>query len=869
VSRQRLLEAAGRRARAVGAFARAHRGGFGWLAYGGFLALLFQGTLRGRAPTTFTCSRLTDLTLAVRAMDMGAPPLLAFRPGGGGGLYPAGYADDVGPFMYLAPLGHVLGITNPYTLYRIEFVALWSIALIVWPLVFSRLFNSRLVGVLAPILLVLLVVEDRTATNQYWIPGWTVAICLPLLMLAVKRGRAGQRGAGTWLLICGAAAIAGFANTMRLGSGYGIAVGALAVAVLLARRWRTRALAAVLAVGAFWVASTGVIDAATAYRNAQYGSRPLAPDFTDAYGGTTVNSLAGAAHPFWHTFYIGLGFDRNQYGISYTDSSADNYVHSVNPAVKLESAEYASILRKRYFRLLSRDPSFVIGTYVHKAGVTLDMAAHDTWYLLVLLPLALLAGWRRRELLAWLALFVPPLLVLLAVPTAVAPLQGYQNGFLNGLRVLFVVLLCWITAEAELALVRTRGNRSSWLTRFRDRYLARYLPLSSRGYVPAHRPRGRRALLAMWHSLRGAAGRLRHAVPRRVVLVTAFVVLVEIAASVGASAVAAHERGEVRFPNAQVPEQKQILTRSGILRWESTSKGLTDWGAVNGATESVNGRAGSRTASIRTVTARYTYQLAGPTVTLPAGTYQLWVNGSAQRAGSILVALDADTDTTIGSRTNQPGTNGTGGWGLIFRLGTSRTVRFVIANNGGTALWRIDSIELGRAPAQVGDTAVRQGCAFAPLPPGVTNAPATSTAPTVGAPLRTWTARQLVRRWIPQSGSRVRLERGTAVVHTSAFPYGYQLASPVLTASGGLTVMEVEASVASGGLEIIAQVPGGHIVAKRAYGSGLPHQGPVSMRLPLRLDTSQGIQFVLANSTPSGSASTTWRITKVVLARGH
>ncbi len=404
-------------------------GSLGWLVYGGFLTILFQGTLRGRAPTSFTCSRLTDLTLAVRAMNMGAPPLLAFQPGHGGGLYPAGYADDVGPFMYLAPIGHLLGTTNPYTLYRIEFVALWSIAVIVWPLVFSRLFNSRLVGVLAPILLVLLVVEDTAATNEYWIPGWTVAVCLPVLMLALKRGRAGQRGAGTWLLICGATLVAGFANTMRQGSGYGIAVAAVAVAILTGRSWRGRTVVGVLVIGAFWVASSGVIDATTAYRDATYGHHRLATNFTKEFGGTTVSSIGGGAHPFWHTFYLGPGFDQNRYGISFTDPNAFNYAQRVHPGVKLYSAAYSSILEKRYFQLLSRDPGFVIGTYVHKAGVTLDQAARDSWYLLVLLPFALLAGWRRRDLLAWLGLFVPTLLVLLAVPTAVVPLHGYQDGF--------------------------------------------------------------------------------------------------------------------------------------------------------------------------------------------------------------------------------------------------------------------------------------------------------------------------------------------------------------------------------------------------------------------------------------------------------
>jgi hypothetical protein len=90
----------------------------------------------------------------------------------------------------------------------------------------------------------------------------------------------------------------------------------------------------------------------------------------------------------------------------------------------------------------------------------------------------------------------------------------------------------------------------------------------------------------------------------------------------------------------------------------------------------------------------------------------------------------------------------------------------------------------------------------------------------------------------------------------------------VLGPSPGNYLLQVTGTVASGGLEILAQVPGTEtFIAKRSFGSGLPDQGPVTMALPFHLPESEALQFVLANSTTSGSARTRWTISRIVLSR--
>ena len=58
-----------------------------------------------------------------------------------------------------------------------------------------------------------------------------------------------------------------------------------------------------------------------------YGRIPVTPNI---YGLRTFSDTV-PGHPFWHTAYIGLGYESNKYGITYLDASAYNYVKKVDP----------------------------------------------------------------------------------------------------------------------------------------------------------------------------------------------------------------------------------------------------------------------------------------------------------------------------------------------------------------------------------------------------------------------------------------------------------------------------------------------------------------------------------------------------------
>jgi hypothetical protein len=85
---------------------------------------------------------------------------------------------------------------------------------------------------------------------------------------------------------------------------------------------------------------------------------------------TSVNS-----HPFWHTFYIGLGFIPNSEVPEYRDGVAGDKVRSIDPTVAYTSAKYQAILRDELWNMLKRRPMLVIGIFAAKAGIVILLAS--------------------------------------------------------------------------------------------------------------------------------------------------------------------------------------------------------------------------------------------------------------------------------------------------------------------------------------------------------------------------------------------------------------------------------------------------------------------------------------------------------------
>lgn len=133
-------------------------------------------------------------------------------------------------------------------------------------------------------------------------------------------------------------------------------------------------------------------------------------------GAYLVLSALLTSHLFWHTAYIGLGWYRNDYGITYVDESGIAAAARIDPAAEYATPAYEAVLRGEVIRIATSDPGFVGMTLGAKLVEAITHAA--PWVLL--LPLAI---WRRPALAVPVGLSLVP--VLMAVPIA-----AYETGWL-------------------------------------------------------------------------------------------------------------------------------------------------------------------------------------------------------------------------------------------------------------------------------------------------------------------------------------------------------------------------------------------------------------------------------------------------------
>src|SRR5205814_675151 len=141
----------------------------------------------------------------------------------------AGASDDQGLYLYVPVASHVLGVKDPLVTLRWLYIVCFFIPLVLYPLVFFRLFGSPVAGLFAPFPLMICAAE-LFLRDIYWIYAWSTLALLPLLMLLHQRWP--RRGLLLALLIMVAVS---FATSIR--SQAGLPVLLAAVLVLLARPW--------------------------------------------------------------------------------------------------------------------------------------------------------------------------------------------------------------------------------------------------------------------------------------------------------------------------------------------------------------------------------------------------------------------------------------------------------------------------------------------------------------------------------------------------------------------------------------------------------------------------------------------------------
>jgi hypothetical protein len=195
--------------------------------------------------------------------------------------------------------------------------------------------------------------------DVYVVQASVVVGLAPLALFVLYRKSVSTRT--LMLTVAAAGLLIGYANNIRTHSGTGMLVFfgiALALTPLVPTKQKMIACALLLLTVALPYAHFHVLQQAR-------------DDFLAMQAAATKGAQKRAAHPVWHSIYIGLGFLNNKYGIQYDDAVGFAAVAAEKPDAAPYSVEYEDVLKSKVMGLVRNDPAFVAKTLFIKALVLL------------------------------------------------------------------------------------------------------------------------------------------------------------------------------------------------------------------------------------------------------------------------------------------------------------------------------------------------------------------------------------------------------------------------------------------------------------------------------------------------------------------
>ncbi|MET4231239.1 hypothetical protein ABIB83_003341 [Bradyrhizobium sp. I1.8.5] len=213
---------------------------------------------------------------------------------------------------------------------------------------------------------------------------------LPLALLGLPLIKASQ---GTFIgwLVAGILSLATASLFRQSTAMMGVAASAAAIAVSVAvsgRRTILPHIALLLAVFVAYKAPHLVHRA----RDIAYNLQPAR--FTEEHGP-------------WHSLYIGLGVNKNPFGIRWDDASGIEAVERLDSRILFGTPAYFDALKHEYFRIVTTSPRQVLQVYATKLASTLHQSLPAPLHVPIMWPL-LLVGLAAMVVRFWIARHLPP-----------------------------------------------------------------------------------------------------------------------------------------------------------------------------------------------------------------------------------------------------------------------------------------------------------------------------------------------------------------------------------------------------------------------------------------------------------------------------
>jgi virulence-associated protein VagC len=859
-----------------------------WFWYGVVWTAIGAWSIASRLPSRIVLSgaRTQELTQLLAAHSHGLGPMVELV--GPGAFRPAGLTDDPGSYLYVPWLASILHTNSVDTLLRTPYVLCMALLVGSYPYLMWRLTRSRLAALIAPIL-VLVSFSVADWQGFYWVPEWALAVTVPWLLFLARNRSASLRS------VIAIAAIAGVAGTFRANTGLGILV-ALGIVVWVATiSSRMRIIATLLAVGAYLVMGSGILDLAYQARAKHMGHRPI---YGYGIAGFTNWSDRGG-HPFWHTVYIGLGVVPNHFGISYSDSVAAAYVHSVDPNAAFVSPRYETILRKRVIQIAETDPGFVVKAEARKAGLGLEDGLTRFGALIVLLPLALFAGAGRRRRRLYLSVIAPIALVAFA-PTVIAiPEASYELPWFGVLGALTVIVSSSLLSRAGRALtavadspegaeviapaLRRNAELRTRMRAGRERVAKRADLLIARLSSPlrraatvlaAHMSRFagacEQSYAAAEHALQGVDGsRVRQSMVRsgRFAMRSRYfyVTLACVALGFGARDYLGQLQATTTLLPGDPVEPLDVHLQPALRAWDSSAL-ASSW-----TRDVQNANVVSTRQSVGVVTSPQSqaYQLGSPTVELPAGEYVVVARGRVSQGGLTLGVLDAKSrewvQTGIFTSINE---SRAVTMPVAFNLPRPTKVTVILANytaHDQASRWQLRTVSINR----FNSLAALSRPEATPSSPGtqpthlLSGDPVESLGVHLQPALRAWDSSALASSWTHEV-PRVKVThtgRSLGVV-TSPQSQAYQLGSPTVELPAGEYAAVARGRVSQGGLALGVLNAKSREWVQTGIFTSINESRAVTMPVAFNLPRPTKVTVILANYTAHDQVSR-WRLTTV------
>jgi len=626
------------------------------LAYGLAISLFAIQSMDASIPDapTLLGTRHDGIQASIDVVRRGGPPLLGSREGWGTSsiepqrdYYRVGHADNPGIYAVLPALGKLAGVDDALLILKWFFLGSMAVVVLLYPLLFYELLGL-VAGLLSPLVLLwkFPFLED---TGTYWVPGWCLLLCLPLLAVVHRRWEELTTARAVPLLAV-IVLVGSYASSMRIGAGLPILLGALVVMTLRLRAWRHRlAVGAVLAIAYVAISSF----AFSALREARDRS-------------ITVEFAPVAVTP-WHSIYLGFGYlENNPYGITYEDEVADRAVKRVDPTVEYIGPGYGKILRGLVLDIVRENPGFVATTVALKLGRVLNDGADMVgWSIALLVPL-LAVGRRRTAIRLLAALIGLALAVHLLPPVLVMPYQEYE--------------LAWLAAAAMLWLIAVLGAVGALVD------LGRGL---ARRRHHARREQSRRRITA------ASAGRAVRSPLTWLGVTIAIVVLVVRVGPFARKLDRLEAENFWRQGDAERVQTREV--GDPVKEWDFSGSALSEWSIRDVRTE----RDPPGGVKVTTSKTMFEYQLVSPRNTLTPGAYLAVIRGHVITGGLELGVLDARTNTWIATAhfwDDQPQIVGRL-MAVPFTLSARTGINVILSNwapKPAVSEWRIAQVEVVR-----------------------------------------------------------------------------------------------------------------------------------------------------------------------------